>query len=173
MKESTNPLAITDKGIKAESINRLYNSTNLKKVSTEELINELESRPGVRKISVGLYQPYELKRKYYRERLSDEEVYVEAKEVLIVSPGLILSNQESLNDREQQILNRYIELSSIVHSIRDLKAIKEMAAMDLPLEDIIQSLEICFSSYKAHYPSDKIRTFGYCKEFILRLLKQN
>lgn len=57
---------------------------NLKSVSIEELISELESRPGVKKISVGLYQPYELKRKYCKERLSDEEAYVEAKEVLII-----------------------------------------------------------------------------------------
>lgn len=56
----------------------------LKGISTEELINELSSRSGVKKISVGLYQPYELKRKYYRERLSDEEVYVEAREVLVI-----------------------------------------------------------------------------------------
>ena len=202
---------------------------DLKSVSTEELISELESRPGVNKISVGQYQPYELKRKYYRERLSDEEVYVEAGEVLVIQnasvrnkeehlpdeveviasemaktlnsldnkidemklgkefepytgklaslilqiPKLSAIYPESLNDREQQILNRFIELSGAVPSIRDLIAVKEMAAMDIVLEDIIQSLEICFSRYRPHYPSDKIRTFSYCKAFILHLLKQN
>ncbi|MHB0880381.1 hypothetical protein ACYCUO_05805 [Paenibacillus sp. SEL2] len=52
------------------------------------MINELVTRPGVKKISVGLYQPYELKRKYHKERLSDEDIFVEAKEVLVVIPSL-------------------------------------------------------------------------------------
>ncbi len=66
-----------------EAFEAIDNQQALRRASTEDLINELESRPGVKKISVGLYQPYELKRKYHSERLSDEEAYVEAKVVLV------------------------------------------------------------------------------------------
>ncbi|MDQ0491870.1 hypothetical protein [Paenibacillus brasilensis] len=57
---------------------------DLKNVSADDLINELATRPGVKKISVGLYQPYELKRKYHKNQLSNDDVYVEAKEVLVI-----------------------------------------------------------------------------------------
>ncbi|MGE6578965.1 BC1881 family protein [Paenibacillus xylanexedens] len=56
----------------------------LSDVSTEELVDELSKRSGVTKISVGLYQPYELKRKYHKELLADEDVYVQAKKVLVI-----------------------------------------------------------------------------------------
>lgn len=66
---------------------------------TCDLINELATRPGIEKISVGLYQHFELKRKYHKERLSDEDIFVEAKEVLVVLPNL--KTEDSLGTVER------------------------------------------------------------------------
>lgn len=41
---------------------------NLKEITTQELIDELAAREGVEKASTGLYQPYQLIRKYAFER---------------------------------------------------------------------------------------------------------
>ncbi|OMF46598.1 hypothetical protein [Paenibacillus peoriae] len=71
----------------------------LSNFSTRDLINELATRPGIEKISVGSYQRFELKRKYYKERLSDENIYVEAKEVLVVLPNL--KTEDSLGTAER------------------------------------------------------------------------
>ncbi|OMF72518.1 hypothetical protein BK143_09635 [Paenibacillus peoriae] len=72
---------------------------DLKHVSTNDLINELATRPGIEKISVGSYQHFELKRKYHKEYLSDEDIYVEAKEVLVVLPNL--KTEDSLGTVER------------------------------------------------------------------------
>lgn len=99
---------------------------NLKSVSIEDLISELESRPGVKKISVGLYQPYELKRKYHRERLSDEEVYVEAKEVLVIQDASVRDKGEQHPDKVEAIASEMAKtLNLLDNKIDEMKLGKE------------------------------------------------
>lgn len=53
---------------------------DLSTVKTTDLVKELESRPGVKKISVGLYKDYGLIHKYY----TDDKRNIEADTVLVV-----------------------------------------------------------------------------------------
>lgn len=52
----------------------------LKEVSTDELVAELANRSEVKKISVGPYQPYELRDKY------SNRGSIEAETVLVIRP---------------------------------------------------------------------------------------
>ncbi|MCC3380737.1 hypothetical protein ACFQ5D_10935 [Paenibacillus farraposensis] len=78
-----------------------------------------------------------------------------------------------LNDKEQKILNVFAELSNKIPSMTDMKMIKEVSSMDAPWERIIELIRKCFSDYKPRHPEDRIRTFGYCKSFILLHLSKN
>lgn len=59
---------------------------NLKNISTEDLVKELENREGVEKVSVGLYAPYELREKYVPFKSKDgTRGHITADTVLIVN----------------------------------------------------------------------------------------
>ncbi|KAA8782554.1 hypothetical protein EC604_01665 [Paenibacillus amylolyticus] len=160
--------------------------------SSEELIHELSNRSGVTKISVGLYQPYELKRKYHRERLADEDVYVQAKTVLVMQDSNVdqtksyaqkfwqerseivtrcrseyaIGSLKSMDDKEQKILDMFIELSCKTPTTDDLETIREVSSWDIPLDRIIELIRKCFTDYSPKHPEDRIRTFRYCIAFI-------
>ncbi|MBU2703600.1 hypothetical protein Ga0466249_004745 [Sporomusaceae bacterium BoRhaA] len=52
---------------------------NLSQLKTLDLLNELSNRQGIEKAYIGLFQPYELKRKF-----NDDRSRVEADYILIV-----------------------------------------------------------------------------------------
>ena len=63
---------------------------DLKQISTEDLINELESRPGIKKISVGPYKSYELRRKY----TAVDRDPIEADAVLLIGSCQTTANEK-------------------------------------------------------------------------------
>lgn len=59
---------------------------DLSTVSTQDLIKELAGRPGIKKISVGSWKPYELREKHVRNRSVDgTRGQIEAETVLVVT----------------------------------------------------------------------------------------
>lgn len=72
---------------------------NLQNTSTFDLVKELESRAGVRKISTGPYRGFELRRKYkktsYRDVTPD---YINAETVLVVEPEAF---EEVVNEQQE------------------------------------------------------------------------
>lgn len=71
----------------------------LQEFLTQQLINELETRPETQKISVGLYDPYELKEKY-----KDNKNIINSDCVLIIN-GSLSTRSMSLDEYLKTILN--------------------------------------------------------------------
>jgi hypothetical protein len=79
----------------------------LAQIPTEELIKELENRPGIKKISTGCFQSYELREKYTNNREP-----IEADTVLVLPKPLIKDgmelrrfesvSQETMTDKEMK-----------------------------------------------------------------------
>lgn len=151
MSKDTIPAVITSKGLQAEVIAKLFQPSNLKEVSTEELIRELESRPGVKKISVGLHQPYELKRKYCEHCLSDEEVYVEAKEVLVIQDASVRDKGEHLPDEVEAVASEMAKtLGLLDNKIDEMKLGKEFESYTGKLASLIFQISRIQASYQNH-----------------------
>ncbi|KNY24815.1 hypothetical protein Bccel_0072 [Pseudobacteroides cellulosolvens ATCC 35603 = DSM 2933] len=101
-------------------------ATNLKNVSTNDLIKELESREGIEKTTTGLYQPYRLTRKYCKDR---NEI---SADLLIIN--LQLREKESLaNSQAEQDLFRRFTPNKDTHELETLCREKNITRDDLLL----------------------------------------